>query len=120
MFLSKVIPLALLLAVAGCSTTPNQIKGSHNYESREFNIKVTVHDTNRKLNRVVGRKYGELNNGYSVEGFSIWYITEDASEMETCELHVVRPEGPEDNYEFSTWGHELAHCVYGTFHPHVD
>ena len=32
-----------------------------------------------------------------------------------CHIYVVRPKKVNDK-EFETWGHELAHCVYGTFH----
>jgi hypothetical protein len=35
--------------------------------------------------------------------------------MKRCEIHVVTPRGVEDDY-MTTWGHELAHCVFGTYH----
>lgn len=33
-----------------------------------------------------------------------------------CEIHVVEPKYTRMGGVFSTWGHELGHCVYGTFH----
>ena len=116
MFPSKIISIALLLiTMSGCKIT-QQIKGSHNYESKEFTIKVTVYENNKKLNKAIDKKYGNVNHGFSVEGFSVWHLSKkDVSNMTSCEIYVTKP-SMIGSPEFDTWGHELAHCIYGSYH----
>lgn len=44
-------------------------------------------------------------------GWSAWSKDEPGQ----CELHVVQATHYRDK-EFETWGHELAHCLYGNYH----
>ena len=103
-----------------CSSTsnkpPTKINGTHNYENKEFVIKVMVHDSNAKLNKYIKTKYRKEYEGIPVEGFTTWYITKDMTDMDSCNIHVTRPRDEKNESEFITWGHELAHCIYGTFH----
>lgn len=57
-----------------------------------------------------------------VEGFAIWpeWIGEDGNRIEKtdeleCEIHSVRPKTVDDNATL-TLGHELLHCLYGSYH----
>ena len=34
-----------------------------------------------------------------------------------CDVYLVNIRSMTDNGRFSAWGHGLAHCMYGTFHP---
>ena len=48
-------------------------------------------------------------------GWSRW------SEIETdgCEIHVVKLKHANHTAQQKTWGHELAHCLYGAFHKEL-
>lgn len=58
------------------------------------------------------RNYPNLSrNKVGVYGWAAW----STSQPGQCEIHVVKPTHQESK-EFETWGHELAHCVYGSWH----
>lgn len=58
----------------------------------------------------------------TVDGFAIWPETrdEDGNVLNrvgdlVCEIHTVQPKGVDDNATL-TLGHELLHCLYGSYH----
>ena len=103
------------LVLYGCSKAPKEdLAGTHDYENREFAIVVKVYDTTSQLNKSLSKEF-DISNA-TREGFTSWIISSDMKDMDICTIHVVRPSHSDDNAEFTTWGHELTHCVYGTFH----
>jgi len=104
----------LITAVIACGPKEDtEIKGSHNYEGDMFPLVVHVYDSYGELNKAIK----DINNGPKVDGFTSWFITKgDSQIMSDCQIHVVRPKGVRDVKVLETWGHELAHCVYGTYH----
>lgn len=57
-----------------------------------------------------------------VEGFAVWpeWRDEDGNPVEKpdeleCEIHSVMPRSVDDNATM-TLGHELLHCLYGSYH----
>lgn len=107
--------VALTLIMYGCGDSDKKdsvIEGSHNYENKSFTIKVDVYDDVRALNKALK---AETKKDSNVSGSAYWLITEDLV-IQSCTLSLVRPKGKDDTDEFKVWGHELAHCVYGTFH----
>lgn len=45
-------------------------------------------------------------------GFSMWSI-----DSNHCDIFVTKPVS---DIDLNTWGHELAHCVYGNWHKSYD
>jgi len=75
--------------------------------------------------REVTDKYKELRDIPRIrriperDGFAIWTEwTGEKSEDEiyTCEIHTLRPNKIDDNATM-TLGHEMLHCIFGTYHP---
>jgi len=114
MFKKISITLVLSLLLASCGKDDNQIQGTMNNEGSQFPITVHVFDTRAQMQRAID----DINNrGDEVDGFSAWYLRSKADPtMTRCDLYVVRPSSVNDHSQMTTWGHELAHCVYGTYH----
>lgn len=86
---------------------------------QELSIKVIVHkdaqelrDTRAEILRGV-RAVQPVNSGTSensdADGFSVIRGNQ-------CEIHVLPIKHANDRERMRLWGHELAHCVYGTYH----
>ena len=114
MFKKISITLVLSLLLASCGQDNNQIQGTMNNEGSQFPITVHVFDNRMQMQQAID----DMNTrGDEVDGFSAWYLSPgDDMAMTRCDLYVVRPSGVRDRNQLRTWGHELAHCVYGTYH----
>ena len=107
---------ALMLLVVGCVKKESQetIKGTQEFSGVEFPITVHVFETKSEMH-----KHLRENNidRRKVQGKASWLVAADMSVLYSCDIYVVKPKGVNDNNKLETWGHELAHCVYGTYHP---
>jgi type IV pilus biogenesis protein CpaD/CtpE len=111
--LAKIIIGFMVLLLVSCEPSPSKkIEGTHDYSNVQFPITVYTYETSTELNNAVKDKSG---HGQPVEGLSLWFLTKKTSQMSRCEIHVVVPNGVDDDHTM-TWGHELVHCVYGTYH----
>lgn len=114
--MKKLILAVLLIAITSCSKQDSGtgVTGTQDYAGKQFPITVHVYDTEREMQQAIK----DLNppEGYYVEGFSLWTLRKDTMEMTKCDLHVVKPKSVRDHSQMTTWGHELVHCVYGTYH----
>jgi hypothetical protein len=119
----NVFKVALILLVASIlliscgkkNDGPELIK-THDYSNRELPITVMVFESNSDLNKYLRSK--DLTQRESkVEGLALWSLNaKDQTEVIDCTIYVVEPKGSQDYKELTTWGHELLHCVYGSFH----
>jgi hypothetical protein len=73
-------------------------------------IKVVVHPSFADVNRAYD-KYSGVDMP-EVYGWSGW--SKDLPGQ--CEIHVTKPRFL-GTHVVETWGHELMHCVYGSYHP---
>lgn len=71
-------------------------------------IKVIIHPSNEALNKVHHSFYG-YKDVPLVWG---WYGIRNG----ICEIHVTELKSVNNDPRMWTWGHELAHCVYGRYH----
>ena len=76
-------------------------------------INLTVHwySTQGQVDKVFVEHFGTTNPGR--EGFAVWVKNDTAPYR--CEIHTLRPKNVDDN-KMNVLGHELSHCVLGTFH----
>lgn len=84
------------------------------------NVTVEIHDTVRQ----VQDRYRQVHNLprshdlTGLQGFAVWYewpSGEPENTEYTCDIHVVQPRRVDDNNTL-TLGHELLHCIYGSYH----
>ena len=115
----KFLIAALLAAcLISCDEpTENRFKDA-DFVNGEFKTKVIVHPNMRSINRAYVEhniKIGVKNAG-KVEGYAFLVGIKDSEGNvvgDTCEVHVLEVKKQND---FETWGHELAHCIYGAWH----
>ncbi len=111
-YLIVTLSLTLLAIIVGCSPAPETegIKGTLNNEGKPVTVRVYVYDTDSALNKAY-EKSGLKQTPHSAAGWSGWSV-----DGTYCEIHVRKATSPNSSH-FSTWGHELAHCTYGSYHP---
>lgn len=112
--LSKILLVIVVLIMVSCEPSPDgkKISGTQDYSGTQFPITVYTYDNTKDLNKAIKKKKSHKRK---VEGFSLWVLSKKSGEMTRCEIHVVVPRNVADEH-MTTWGHELAHCVYGTYH----
>lgn len=73
-------------------------------------ITVIVYETQKLLDLA----WAEYNEGQRTDrgGFAVWTATAPYK----CSIHVLKIYTARDRKNLPIWGHELAHCVYGSFH----
>lgn len=90
------------------------IKKTHDVTEEYIPIKVMTFSSQKEL-----QKYAEDNELIlsDVEGLAQWaHPANDLSKVNRCDIYVVEPSNSRDYSTLETWGHELAHCIYGSFH----
>lgn len=90
------------------------LERTHDYSEKFLDIKVVAFETESDLHRYLQKNKLQKKK---VKGLAIWNIdARNPSVVYDCTIYVVDPKGLKDNDRFETWGHELVHCVYGSFH----
>lgn len=116
----KLIVATMAVGLIGLSSCTDQnqygkpLEQTHDLSGQMFPLKVIVFESERALN-----KHVEKNNLAQSEvlGLARWTAKKnDLSSVSSCTIYVVDPKGLNDSNRFETWGHELVHCVYGSFH----
>lgn len=119
----SLLKITVFLLVVGtllssCSKQDNgpELIKTHDYSNRELPITVMVFESNSDLNSYLRSK--DLTQRESkVDGLALWSLNaKDKTEVMDCTIYVVEPKGSQDYKKLTTWGHELVHCVYGSFH----
>lgn len=111
----KVLIVLLLIFVSSCDSPPNEgIKKTHDVTGEYIDIRVMTFKSQSSLQRHIDKN--NLSND-DVEGLAQWvHPKNDLSKVKRCEIYVVEPSGVKDYSTMQTWGHELAHCMYGSYH----
>jgi len=109
-------PSLKLLTDAAEVTTSDQsaelIVPTMNYSGMVFPMRVTVHPTQDSLH-LAYEAYYEVKIDRSLPGFIAgWFAIVEG----VCEVHVLPLKFVKGDPYMHTWGHELAHCIYGKYH----
>ena len=109
------IALTLLASffIVSCSEDAPGIKGTHDATDIDVIIRVKTFPTNDALNKHVGRM--EHGPSYEVDGLAVWRV-DAIGNVKRCDIYVEKPKSKFDYKEQSNWGHELMHCIYGSYH----
>lgn len=109
----KIILMVMSLLLVSCDQ-PTGINKTHDVTEQYIDVRVTTFKTERQLNNFL------QSNNYSdqeVEGLARWaHPKGDLTKVTRCDIYVTEPSGVRDTGTLSTWGHELAHCIYGSYH----
>jgi len=77
------------LFLSGCGKPKHE-----DFQKTEIELKINVYDTEEQLQREVGDKIGQAR----------W-----SPDDNKCEIWIVK-------WDMETAGHELHHCMFGSFH----
>lgn len=108
-----ILSAILLVGMIACSENKTTLKETHNVDGQDFTIRVTTFPTQKALQDFLD------DNEYtseSVDGLARWIISKDMKNLKRCDIYVVKPKRAREHNIMETWGHELVHCVYGSFH----
>lgn len=110
--------LGLLLLVS-CSETDkeNNLKKDFDRTGRPQTITVMVYDNKREMQKAKADATNRQEINTDLLGWSIWSPNKESY---GCTIHVMELKNSNDTDQMVTWGHELGHCMYGTYHPEID
>jgi hypothetical protein len=103
------------------------IKPTIDRTGKEVTVTVYLYNTQEDVTAIYAERHnlskGEVEAMAPRKGFSMWpeWRDKDGKSIEnpagrlTCEVHSVRPKTVDDDATM-TLGHELTHCLYGTYH----
>lgn len=111
-----ILAFVLMFGLSSCSedTVGKPLQRTHDLNGKTFPIKVMSFESESELQRYLQRNKLQKKK---VKGFAIWNVdSRNPERVYDCTIYVVDPKGLKDKDRFETWGHELVHCVYGSFH----
>lgn len=97
------------------AATDTLMKPQFDRTSRALTIVVIVHENYDQVTQAKKLKYAQDSAAGRLYGWTSWGATPEG----TCEINVSKAEQYMDK-EFTVWGHELAHCLYGNYHPNIE
>ena len=111
---NKITILLGLLLLVSCDSTQDSITKTHDVTGEYIDIRVTTFSNDRQLNKFL--KSNDFSS-QEVDGLARWaHPKNELSKVKRCDISVVEPYGVKDTRTLTTWGHELAHCIYGSYH----
>lgn len=110
--MKRIVVATILLFLVSCDNE-NTLEPTHDVTGLDQTIRVTTYSSETELNRAV-RKLEEAPD-YDVEGLAQWRM-DTIGNVKRCDIHVVEPKSRTDRDQMETWGHELMHCIYGSYH----
>lgn len=107
--------IALAFIIVGCQEkTYTPMEKEHNRSGEP--ITITVYEYKSYKDVSMALKIFQTERGQPVTkdtslGWSAW----DREEPYQCEIHIKPPDKIDDD-DMLTLGHEMSHCLYGSFH----
>ena len=111
----KLLLAFMVLFVVSCDpSTETGITKTHDVTGEYIDIRVMTFKNQNSLQRYLTKNKMTFDE---VDGLAQWaHPKNDLTKVNRCEIYVVEPSGVKDYSAMETWGHELAHCIYGSFH----
>ena len=105
----------MVLFVVSCDPLPDEgLIKTHDVTGEYVDIRVMTFKSQSSLQKYLTKNKMTF---YEVDGLAQWaHPKNDLTKVNRCEIYVVEPSGVKDVDVLETWGHELAHCIYGSFH----
>lgn len=100
-----IVLLGAIIALTSCIDNKTPVLEDFNREGEVLNITVKVYSDQKAL-----LKSTEAYNTTTQVGLTVWSNSDN-----NCTIHVIKSDYIKSKQD-ETWGHELRHCVYGTFH----
>ena len=103
-----------VIILTSCQQNGTAIAPEHNRSGKPITITVYEYKTHAEVSNALRQFQKSLEQPVTKEtslGWSGW----DKEEPYQCEIHIKPPKYVDDD-DTLTLGHELAHCLYGSYH----
>lgn len=114
--------LGVTLFLSACEPRKEPIEKKLDRTGQPIQITTFVYSSQRELDAAFAARHSNENDPHSRYGFAIWYEWRDADgnlvekdEEKVCEIHILEPKYIDDEATL-TLGHEMLHCLYGSYH----
>lgn len=81
-------------------------------------VEITViwHKSQQAVDSAYVEEFGRARNERAINrlGFAVW--ANPSKEPKWCRIHAMKPTRVKNDEKMETLGHELLHCMIGTFH----
>lgn len=119
-FSKKILAVGLLSMLFLTSCEPSGTGGlPEDFDRSNQKLEITViwHDNQRAVDEAYAEEFGRARNESAINrlGFAVW--ADPGRTPHWCRIHAVKPTRVKNDEKMDTLGHELLHCVIGTFHP---
>lgn len=107
----RILFIFILILLFGCDQG-GEVNKDFDRTGASQKITVHVYETKSEMQKAKADAVNSRKEP-ALLGWSEW----SPSEPEWgCHIHVVKLKGDKDTSQMKTWGHELAHCMYGSYH----
>ena len=115
-YVALTMTLSAFFMIVSCGeNTGREMTPTHNAEETDFTINIKTFRNSRQLNRYIEKN--NIPTEGEVDGVAQWSIKPiEGATPSRCNVYVVQPNSQTDHATMETWGHELMHCVYGSYH----
>lgn len=106
--------LIAILLLASCEQQKTPMQKEHNRTGKPITITVYEYGSYTEVSAALTKFQKELGQPITKQtslGWSGW----DKEEPYQCEIHIKPPTKIDDD-DTLTLGHEMAHCLYGSYH----
>lgn len=106
--------LMVILFLASCEQQKPEMKKEHNRSGKPITITVYEYNSYKEVSDALAKFQKDLNQPVTKEtslGWSGW----DREEPFECVIHIKPPKRIDDE-DTLTLGHEMSHCLYGSYH----
>ena len=110
----------ILAALFITSCDPDGTSGlPEDFDRSNQTLEITViwHENQKAVDGAYVEEFGRARNESAINrlGFAVW--ANPGNKPYWCRIHAVKPTRVKNDEKMDTLGHELLHCVIGTFHP---
>lgn len=105
------------LFMVSCDPAPKALPEDFDRSGEEMRITVIFHPTQAAVDRAFVEEFGRAPNERRINrlGFAVW--ANPGNKPYWCRIHAQKPTKVTNDEKMETLGHELTHCLIGTFHP---
>lgn len=116
--------LGTIVLLSACEPRKERVEKVHDRTGHPIIVTVHIYDTQRELDQAYRDLHGisRRDDHDRRYGFAVWpeWRDRDGNPVNeggewTCEIHILEPRFVDDDRTL-TLGHEMVHCIYGSYH----
>lgn len=107
--------IAIAVIIVGCQDkTYVPMEKEHNRSGKPITITVYEYDSYADVSKALS-DFEKANGQERTKDLSLGWAAWDREPPYQCEIHIKPPDRIDDD-DMLTLGHEMAHCLYGSYH----